>query len=114
MRRRILATALAGGALASGAWLVMPAGAATTPCTPTALPTPATGDSTQGTPDGGTIFYGGSASGGEAGIEGPHGYLSANGGTNGGSIQGNSADAPVNGKATVSSSPSVCVNGTSP
>lgn len=66
-------------------------------------------------PDGGVIYgeQNAAGTGGLVGITGDHGYLEAGGdATSGGYVEGESADAPVNGRLEVGNPTSVCVNDT--
>jgi len=104
MRRKILATALAGGVVASGAWLAVPAGAvllADGSCGATA-PTPASSDFVAGTP----VFTqsGSTSTSGTAGASGEYGYIYGSGSADGGTVQGYQPDSGINGKVTTDGS----------
>lgn len=111
MKLRLLAAA--GGVAALAVVPAIPALAAgqnNGSCASATLPTPAAGDTVQSLPDGGDVFAGGGATGGEAGIEGPHGYLEASGSpTSGGSVSGYQTESGLNGTLVVGSSPAVCI-----
>src|SRR5581483_2465199 len=109
MKIRLLA--VAGGVAALGALGTIPAlaaGANSGSCG-TSAPTPS-GTTATSPVDGAIVYANGSASGGSAGITGPHGYLDASGSpTSGGTIAGDQPDSGLNGSLTVGSSPSLCV-----
>lgn len=111
MKLRLLAAA--GGVAALAVVPAIPALAAgpnNGSCASSSLPTPSSGDTTQTLPDGGVVFAGGSpTSGGEAGVEGSHGYLEAQGSASGGSVTGYQTESGLNGYLIVGSAPSVCV-----
>jgi len=111
LKKRLLALAMAGSALgALGVGLTTTA--ATADSCGTTAPTP--GSPSVPLPDGGTVWASGSGTSGSAGIAGPHGYLYAQGSASGGTIQGSSTDvSQLNGRMTVSTSPTVCIAGAS-
>ena len=72
-------------------------------------------DTLQTLPDGGTVYGDASQTGpsGYIGVTGSHGFLDLSGSQSSGiTVQGYQTESGVNGKATVGTSPSVCLAGT--
>ena len=115
MIRRLVILGSAGVLTAGVAYLVPAASSAGT-CAPSTNPTPAAGDTLVPLPDGGQVFVGGdqSTATGEAGIEGPHGYLEAQGSatSGGGTVTGSNPDSGLNGSVTLppSGASSICIS----